>query len=146
MVRHSLKFVPWKDYKAVTSDLKRIYQSMTEQEASLELDNFRDKLDDKYPQISKSWGSNWENLIITFDYPADIRKVIYTTNAIESLNSVIRKSVKTRKVFPSDDAALKVIYLATESPSKKWTKPIRNWKAALNRFMIEFEEQLAPHI
>jgi putative transposase len=146
MVRHSLKFVPWKDYKAVTSDLKRIYQSMTEQEASLELDNFRDKLDDKYPQISKSWGSNWENLIITFDYPADIRKVIYTTNAIESLNSVIRKSVKTRKVFPSDDAALKVIYLATESASKKWTMTIRNWKAALNRFMIKFEEQLAPHI
>ena len=146
MVRHSLKFVPWKDYKAVTSDLKRIYQSMTEQEASQELDNFTDKWGEKYPQISKSWRSNWENLITIFDYPAEIRKVIYTTNAIESLNSVIRKSVKTRKVFPSDDAALKVIYLATESASKKWTMPIRNWKAALNRFMIEFEEQLAPHI
>jgi len=146
MVRHSLKFVPWKDYKAVTSDLKRIYQSMTEQEASLELDNFADKWDAKYPQISKSWRSNWENLITIFDYPADIRKVIYTTNAIESLNSVIRKSVKTRKVFPSDDAALKVIYLATQSASKKWTMPIRDWKEALNRFMIEFEEQLTPHI
>lgn len=146
MVRHSLKFVPWKDYKAVTADLKRIYQSMTEQEASLELDTFANKWDEKYPQISKSWRSNWENLITIFDYPADIRKVIYTTNAIESLNSVIRKSVKTRKVFPSDDAALKVIYLAIESASKKWTMPIRNWKAALNRFMIEFEEQLAPHI
>ena len=86
------------------------------------------------------------NLITIFDYPADIRKVIYTTNAIESLNSVVRKSVKTRKVFPSDDAALKVIYLATEAASKKWTMPIREWKPALNRFMIEFEEQLAPHI
>jgi putative transposase len=146
MVRHSLKFVPWKDYKAVSSDLKRIYQSMTEQEASLELDNFADKWDEKYPQISKSWRSNWENLITIFDYPADIRKVIYTTNAIESLNSVIRKSVKTRKVFPSDDAAMKVIFLAVESASKKWTMPIRDWKPALNRFMIEFEEQMAPHI
>ncbi|MFQ3218603.1 MAG: putative transposase [Paraglaciecola sp.] len=79
-------------------------------------------------------------------YPADIRKVIYTTNAIESLNSVIRKSVKTRKVFPSDGAAMKVVYLAVQSASKKWTMPIRDWKAALNRFMIEFEEQLTPHI
>lgn len=146
MVRNSLKFVPWKDYKAVTADLKRIYQSMTEQEASLELERFTEKWDDKYPQISKSWRTHWPNLITLFDYPADIRKVIYTTNAIESLNSVIRKSVKTRKVFPSDDAALKVIYLAIESASKKWTMPIRDWKAALNRFMIEFEEQLAPHI
>src|SRR5690554_661406 len=146
MVRNSLKFVPWKDYKAVTSDLKRIYQSISEQEASLELDRFAEKWDDKYPQISKSWRSHWCSLITIFDYPADIRKVIYTTNAIESLNSVIRKSVKTRKVFPSDDAALKVIFLAIESASKKWTMPIRNWKPALNRFMIEFEEQLAPHI
>lgn len=146
MVRHSLKFVPWKDYKAVTADLKRIYQSVTEQEASLELDNFAEKWDEKYPQISKSWRANWHNLITIFDYPEDIRKVIYTTNAIESLNSVIRKSVKTRKVFPSDDAALKVIYLAIEAASKKWTMPIRHWKPALNRFMIEFEEQLAPHI
>jgi transposase-like protein len=146
MVRHSLKFVPWKDYKVLTADLKRIYQSVTEQEASLELDSFANKWDEKYPQISKSWRSNWENLITIFDYPADIRKVIYTTNAIESLNSVIRKSVKTRKVFPSDDAALKIIYLAVEAASKKWTMPIRNWKEALNRFMIEFEEQLTPHI
>jgi len=146
MVRNSLKLVPWKDYKAVTADLKSIYQSITEQEASLELDRFTEKWDEKYPQISKSWRSNWENLITIFDYPADIRKVIYTTNAIESLNSVIRKSVKTRKVFPSDDAALKVVYLAIEGASKKWTMPIRNWKPALNRFMIEFEEQLAPHI
>jgi len=146
MVRNSLKFVPWKDYKELTADLKRIYQSVTEQEANLELDNFAEKWDEKYPQISKSWRANWENLITLFDYPADIRKAIYTTNAIESLNSVIRKSVKTRKVFPSDDAALKVIFLAIESAAKKWTMPIRDWKPALNRFMIEFEEQLAPHI
>ena len=146
MVGHSMKLVPWKDYKAVTADLKSIYQSVTEQEASLELERFAHKWNDKYPQISKSWQSNWENLTTIYDYPADIRKVIYTTNAIESLNSVIRKSVKTRKVFPSDDAALKVVFLAIEAASKKWTMPIRNWKPALNRFMIEFEEQLAPHI
>lgn len=146
MVRNSLKFVPWKDYKELTVDLKRIYQSVSEQEAALELDRFADKWDGKYPQISKSWRTHWPNLITLFDYPEDIRKVIYTTNAIESLNSVIRKSVKTRKVFPSDDAAMKVIYLAIEAASKKWTMPIRNWKAALNRFMIEFEEHLAPHV
>jgi putative transposase len=146
MVRNSLKFVPWKDYKEVTSDLKRIYQSVSEEEAALELDRFAEKWDDKYPQISKSWRTHWPNLITLFDYPQDIRKVIYTTNAIESLNSVIRKSVKTRKVFPNDNAAMKVIYLAIEAASKKWTMPIRDWKAALNRFMIEFEEQLAPHV
>jgi transposase-like protein len=128
------------------ADLKSIYQSATEQEGSLELDRFAEKWDEKYPQISKSWRKHWPNLATLFDYPDDIRKVIYTTNAIESLNSVIRKSVKTRKVFPSDDAALKVIYLAIQSASKKWTMPIRNWKPALNRFLIEFEEQLAPYI
>ena len=146
MVRHSLKFVPWKDYKEVTADLKLIYKSNTEQEGKLELSRFTDKWHEKYPQISKSWNSNWDNLITIFSYPADIRKVIYTTNAIESLNSVIRKSVKTRKVFPSDDAALKVIYLAVESASKRWTMPIRDWKPALNRFSIEFEEELKPYI
>jgi len=146
MVRNSLKLVPWKDYKAVTKDLKQIYQSMTEQEASLELERFAEKWDEKYPQISRSWQKNWPNLITLFDYPADIRKVIYTTNAIESLNSVIRKSVKNRKLFPSDDAALKVIYLAITAASKKWTMPIRNWKPALNRFIIENEEQIVPHM
>ncbi len=119
---------------------------MTEQEARLKLDAFANKWNEKHPQISPSWRSNWENLITIFDYPADILKVHYTTNAIESLNSVIHKSVKTHKVFPSDDAAMKVVYLAVQSASKKWTVPIRDWKAALNRFMIEFEEQLAPHI
>ncbi len=145
-VRNSLKFVPWKDYKEVTADLKRIYQSVSEEEATLELDRFAEKWEGKYPQISKSWRTHWPNLITLFDYPQDSRKVIYTTNAIESLNSVIRKSVKTRKVFPNDNAAMKVVYLAIEAASKKWTMPIRDWKAALNRFMIEFEEQLAPHV
>ena len=146
MVRNSLKFVPWKDYKAVTKDLKLIYSSMTEQEASLQLDSFADKWDEKYPQISRSWRNHWPNLITLFDYPEDIRKVIYTTNAIESVNSVIRKSIKNRKLFPNDQSAMKVIYLAIQAASKKWTMPIRNWKPALNRFIIEFEEELTPHI
>lgn len=146
MVRNSLKFVPWKNYREVTADLKRIYRSATEDEASLELDRFAEKWDEQYPQISKSWRAHWPNLITIFSYPEDIRKVIYTTNAIESLNSVIRKSVKTRKVFPNDNAAMKVIYLAVDEASKKWSMPIRDWKPALNRFMIEFEEQLTPHV
>ena len=146
MVRNSLKFVPWKDYRAVTADLKRIYRSITEQEAALELDRFDEIWSAKYPQIAKSWRTHWPNLITLFDFPEDIRRVIYTTNAIESLNSVIRKSVKTRKLFPNDAAATKVIYLAIQSASKKWTMPVRNWKEAMNHFMIEFEEQLAPHM
>lgn len=146
MVRNSLKFVPWKDYKAVTADLKRIYQSATEEEALLALDTFADKWDDKFPQISKSWRNNWHNLNTFFGYPQDIRKAIYTTNAIESLNSVIRKAVNKRKLFPSDDSAKKVIYLAVREASKKWTMPIRNWRAAMSRFMIEFEERLSGQI
>jgi transposase-like protein len=146
MVRNALKYVPWNDYKAVTAGLKRIYQSATEADAQREIDEFAEQWDVKYPQISKSWRTHWPNLITLFDYPQDIRKVIYTTNAIESLNSVIRKSVKTRKLFPNDNSATKVVYLAIKAASKKWTMPIRNWKMAMSRFMIEFPEQLAPYI
>ncbi len=142
MVRNSLKFVPWKDYKAITADLKRIYQSITEDEALMSLDQFEQRWDSKYPNISRSWRNNWQNVSTLFNYPEDIRKAIYTTNAIESLNSVIRKAIKKRKLFPHDDSAKKVIYLAIEQASKKWTMPIRNWKTALNRFMIEFEDRL----
>jgi transposase-like protein len=142
MVRNSLKFVPWKDYKAITADLKRIYQSITEDEALMSLEQFEQRWDSKYPNISRSWRNNWQNVSTLFNYPEDIRKAIYTTNAIESLNSVIRKAIKKRKLFPHDDSAKKVIYLAIEQASKKWTMPIRNWKTALNRFMIEFEDRL----
>jgi putative transposase len=146
MVRNSLKYVPWKDYKAVTADLKKIYQSATEDEALLALDQFADRWDERYPQISKSWRAHWHNLNTLFNYPEDIRRAIYTTNAIESLNSVIRKAVKKRKLFPTDDSALKVIYLAIREASKKWSMPIRNWKLALNRFMIEFEDRVADYV
>jgi transposase-like protein len=142
MVRNSLKFVPWKDYKAITADLKRIYQSITEDEALMSLEQFEQRWDGKYPNISRSWRNNWQNVSTLFNYPEDIRKAAYTTNAIESLNSVIRKAIKKRKLFPHDDSAKKVIYLAIEQASKKWTMPIRDWKTALNRFMIEFEDRL----
>lgn len=143
MVRNAMKYVPWKDYKLVAADLKQIYQSATEEQALLALDRFADKWDGKYPQISRSWRNHWENLNTLFSYPEDIRKAIYTTNAIESLNSVIRKAIKKRKLFPTDEAATKVIYLAIGQASKKWTMPIKNWKLALNRFTIEFEDRLA---
>jgi putative transposase len=146
MVPNSVKYVPWKDCKAVTADLKQIYRSATEDEAVLALNQFAERWDDQYPQINKSWRALWQNLSTLFNYPADIREVIYTTNAIESLNSVIRKAIKKRKLFPRDDAANKVIYLTRQNASKKWTMPIRNWKPALNRFMIEFEDRLADYI
>lgn len=142
MVRNSLKFVSWKDRKAVAADLKKIYRSLTAEEAEQELAVFAETWDTKYPSISQSWQRHWPNLITLFDYPDDIRKVIYTTNAIESLNSVIRKAVKNRKVFPHDQAAMKVVYLAIEAAAKKWSMPVRNWKGALNRFMIEFPERM----
>jgi putative transposase len=145
MVRNSLKYVSWKDYKAITADLKAIYKASTEDAALLELERFGEKWDEQYPQISKSWHNHWPNLITLFEYPPDIRRVIYTTNAIESLNSVIRKATKQRKVFPTDDSAMKVVYLAIQSASKKWTMPIRNWKPALNRFMIDFGDRLADY-
>ncbi|WP_395375119.1 IS256 family transposase [Marinicella sp. W31] len=146
MVRNAVKYVPWKDYKPVTADLKLIYQAATEDEALMALDQFCEKWDGKYPQIGKSWRNHWENLSTLFRYPPDISKAIYTTNAIESLNSVIRKATKKRKLFPNDDAAKKVIYLAISDASKKWTMPIRNWKLALNRFVLEFEHRLSDYI
>lgn len=130
----------------MTADLKKIYQSITEDEALLALEQFEKRWDEQYPQISRSWRTHWHNLNTLFNYPADIRKAIYTTNAIESLNSVIRKAIKKRKLFPTDDAAKKVVYLAIQQASKKWTMPIRNWKTALNRFMIEFEDRLIDYV
>ena len=134
-----------RQYNAVTTDLKKIYPSATEEEALGALQEFSERWDQKYPRISKSWRANWENLNTLFEYPPRIRKAIYTTNAIESLNSAIRKATKRRKVFPTDDSARKVIYLAIQEASKKWSMPIRDWKAALNRFMILFNESLIQH-
>ena len=146
MVRNAMKYVVWKDYKALSADLKQIYQSSTEDEALLALERFAERWDHKYPHISRTWRRHWQHLSTLFRYPDDIRKAIYTTNAVESLNSVIRKAVAKRKLFPSDDSARKVVYLAIMDASKKWTMPIRNWKGALNRFIIEFEDRLAEYV
>lgn len=127
MVRNSIKYVAWKDYKAVTADLKQIYQTATEEEALLALVRFSDRWSSKYPQISRSWHSNWDNLNTLFNYPPEILRAIYTTNAIELLNSVIRKAIKKRKIFPTENSARKMFYLAIRDASKKWTLPVRNW-------------------
>ena len=111
-----------------------------------QLEAFEEAWDDDYPQISKSWRNNWDNLNTFFGYPPAIRKAIYTTNAIESLNSVIRKATRQRKVFPTEKSALKVVYLAIMDASKKWTMPIQNWKPALNRFTILFGERVTAHL
>lgn len=146
MVRNCLRYVSWKDYKGVTQGLKQIYQAPTEELALQALASFAALWDNKYPTISKSWQTHWDNLNTFFSYPQDIRKAIYTTNAIESLNSVIRHAIKKRKVFPNDDSVRKVIYLAIMQASKKWTMPIRDWRSAMNRFIITFEERVQLYI
>jgi len=141
-IRSSLRFVSWRDRKAVVADLKRIYGAKTLESAELSLESFSEKWDKQYPSISKSWRDKWDYLTPFFAYPAEIRRVIYTTNAIESLNMTLRKYIKQKRSFPSDDAALKQLYLALKNVSKRWTMPIKNWKGAMNRFMILFEDRL----
>ncbi|MBX9722387.1 MAG: IS256 family transposase, partial [Candidatus Obscuribacterales bacterium] len=139
LVRNSLRYVPHKDMKAVAQDLKNIYRATTLESAEAALLEFGEKWDKKYPAISRSWNNNWQNILTLFTFPEEIRKIIYTTNAIESLNSVIRKAINNRKIFPSDRSALKVVYLATQKASQKWTISLRDWRAAMNYFAIEFE-------
>ena len=141
MVKNALKFVSYKDYKKVTVDLKTIYQANTLDEAELNLDAFAEKWDAQYPTISRSWRQNWSRLIPFFDYPPEIRKIIYTTNAIESINMSLRKVIKNRCQFPNDMAILKLLYLGLINLSKKWNRPLQNWKQALNQFAIRFEDR-----
>jgi putative transposase len=142
MVRHSLNYVSWKQRKEVAEDLKAIYQASTVQLAESNLTAFETKWDATHPTISKSWRRNWERIIPLFSYPAEIRKAIYTTNAIESLNMSLRKVTKNRGHFPNDEAMFKLLFLALKNIAKKWTMPIRDWKSALNRFTIMFEERM----
>jgi putative transposase len=144
MVRNSLNFVPWKMQKEVAADLKLIYTASTVELAEQMLTEFEKKWDKDYQSIGLSWRRNWARIIPFFDYPPEIRKVIYTTNAIESINMSLRKVIKTRSSFPTDEAVTKLFYLALRNISKKWTMPIRDWKAALNRFSIQFEERISP--
>ena len=141
-VRNSLKFVSWKERKQVAADLKRIYQSPTAEAAEQELDEFCQKWDTKHPIIGEQWKRNWDKLSVLYDYPQDIRRAIYTTNAIESLNHSLRKVLKNKKAFPSEDALMKVLYLSIQRAGKKWTMPIQNWGPALARFAIEFGERM----
>lgn len=145
LVRNSLNYVGWKERKAVAADLRHIYRAATREAAQRELDNFAAKWDGKYAPIAAMWRRNWERVAVFFDYPEEIRRVIYTTNAIESTNMSLRKIIRNRGAFPSDEAALKLIYLALDNISKKWTVPIREWRAALNRFAIVFGERL-PYV
>jgi Transposase and inactivated derivatives len=137
MVRHSLNYVSWKRRPEVAADLRLIYQSATAEEAELRLGEFEEKWDAEYLPIGQSWRRNWPRLIPFFDFPPEIRKVIYTTNAIESVNMSLRKLTKNRGSFPSDEALIKLFFLALRNISKKWTLPIRDWKAALTRFTIQ---------
>ena len=142
LVRAALKYVTDKDSREVAADLKKIYQSATVQEAEQELEKFAEVWEEKYPTIVKQWRLRWKDIITLFDYPPPIRKAIYTTNVIESVNSVIRKFTRNRKQYPNGESALKLVYLAIHEASKKWTMPIVGWKAALNHFAILFEDRL----
>jgi putative transposase len=139
LIRHSLNYVGWRQRKEVAMSLKKIYQAPTEQEAERQLEGFAQKWDTKYPMISQSWRRNWARVIPFFAHPPEVRKVIYTTNTIESLNMTLRKVTKNRASFPNDEAALKLLYMALVNISKKWTLAIPNWRAALNQFAIIYE-------
>jgi putative transposase len=142
LLRQSLNYVGWKERKAVAADLKRIYRSATREAGEQELQRFAETWDARFPTISQMWRRNWERAAVLFAYPEEIRRVIYTTNAIESVNMSLRKIIKNRGSFPNDEAAMKLIYLALQNISERWTMPVKDWKAALNRFAILFQERL----
>jgi putative transposase len=142
LVRSSLNFVTWKLRRQVAADLRVIYQSATVEQAEQRLGEFEAKWNVDYPAIAQSWRRHWSNIIPFFDYPPEIRKVVYTTNAIESVNMSLRKISKNRCSFPTDEAVMKLFYLAIRNISKKWTMPIQDWKAALNRFTIQFDDRM----
>lgn len=139
MVRNSLRYVPWKNRKTVAKDLRKVYRAPTVEAAAQALDAFEQKWGEQYPMAAKSWRTRWENVIPLFGYPEPIRKVIYTTNAIESLNAQLRKVTKKRGAFPTDDSVRKILYLAIGRVSKRWTRPVQDWPAALNFFSTAFE-------
>ncbi|CAN5299566.1 IS256 family transposase [soil metagenome] len=142
MVRNSTKFVSFKERKELCADLKAIYQAQDEKQALKELDSFCAKWDHKYSMIGKSWRLHWDKIIPMFLFPADIRRTIYTTNAIESVNMTLRKVSRNHRIFPDDESAVKVMYLAVQNISKKWTMPVHNWGAAFNWFAVEFKGRL----
>lgn len=142
LIRHSLNYVPEKDRKQVAAELKAIYTATTVEEAELNLEIFESTYNGKYPTIAKSWRANWARVIPFLAFPQEIRKVIYTTNAIESLNMSLRKIIKNRALFPNDDAVMKLLYLALRNASKRWTMPIRDWRSAINQFAIIYGDRV----
>jgi putative transposase len=146
LVRAALRYVSSDDSKPVVADLKKIYQAATVVEAEQALEAFAQAWDAKYPTIAKAWRAKWADIITLFDYPPAIRRVIYTTNAIESVNSVIRKFTRNRKIYPNEESALKIVYMAIREASRKWTMPIHHWKQALNHFAILFEGRIPENL
>lgn len=141
-IRNACKYVVWKDRKAFTADMKHIYAAPTKQAAEAALNDFAQKWESKYGYAIKSWRDNWDELTVFFDFPIEIRRIIYTTNLIENLNGKIRKHTKNKMSFPTDDAVMKSVYLALREATKKWTMPIRDWGMVLNQFMLIFGERL----
>lgn len=145
MVRNSLNYVGWNKRKEVAADLRLVYSAATIDEAEQALADFEDKWNNAYPPIARSWRNHWQRIIPFFDYPPEIRRIIYTTNAIESVNMSLRKVSKNRGSFPNDEAVIKLFYLALSNIAKKWSMPLRDWKPALNRFTIQFNERMPRH-
>ena len=142
MVRNSTKYVAWKDRKAVCRDLRAIYSAPNEDEALAALDDFGKKWNSKYPKIQESWMRHWDDLNTFFAYPMEVRKMLYTTNAIESLNASLRKVIRNKGSFPDDDSIYKIMYLAIRNMTKKWTRPAPNWAAVMNQFAIMFGDRV----
>jgi transposase-like protein len=145
-IRNSLRFVPWKERKAVAADLKKIYTASTEEQGLKALEQFCKTWDGKYPHISKSWRTNWAELSTFFAYPREIRKLVYTTNPIESFHRSLRKVMKIRSIFPNEDSCLKLVFLATQDIEKRWTQVIRNWGPIYSQLLIRFEERVSKYI
>lgn len=142
-VRNSAKFVPWKDRKAVCADLKKVYGAVNLDNAEYAKEEFREKWDQKYPSILRSWDANWAELTTFFAYPEQIRRLIYTTNAVESYHRMVRKFTKAKAIFPTDDSIRKVVYLSVRQITKKWTMPVRDWGLCYSQIMIYFEDRFA---
>jgi len=141
-IRNASRYVVWKDKKAFTRDMKNIYNAPTKEAAQAALEDFAKIWDVKYSYAVKSWKDNWEDLTVFFEFPLEIRKIIYTTNLIENLNGKIRKYTKNKLSFPSDQAVMKSVFLATREATKKWSMPIQNWGIVLNQFLIIFEQRV----
>jgi putative transposase len=141
-IRNSVKFVPYKDRKSVCADLKKIYGAVNLDNAEYALEEFREKWDKRYPAILRSWDDNWSELTTFFEYPEEIRYLIYTTNAVEAYHRLVRKFTKTKSIFPTDDSIRKVVFLSVKEITKKWTMPVRSWGMAYSQFAIFFAERL----